>query len=63
MDKDNKLSVVEYVVAKFLIWAREQGQAVPPTVPSSLLASISPSPQLNPSIVHPFTHLFRVLTF
>lgn len=38
-------------MAKYLIWAREQGQAVPSNVPQSLMASISPSPQLNPAIV------------
>lgn len=49
MDKDNKLNIVEYVVAKFLIWARVEGQPIPPVLPSSLVPSIGPSPQLQPN--------------
>ena len=51
MDKDNKLNIVEYVIAKFLIWACEQNQPVPSSIPPQLVASVSSSPQLNPSAV------------
>lgn len=41
MDKDNRLNLAEYLLAKFLIYARQQGQVIPSPIPASLLESVS----------------------
>lgn len=39
-DGDSRLSEVEYIIARFLIFARQQGQSIPTKLPDSLIQSL-----------------------
>uniref|UniRef100_A0A6B2KYU1 Protein kinase domain-containing protein n=1 Tax=Arcella intermedia TaxID=1963864 RepID=A0A6B2KYU1_9EUKA len=54
-DKDSCLNLVEYVIARFLIFARQQNQPLPQALPSSLKESLNPSLSLPSSPVSPPT--------
>jgi hypothetical protein len=49
IDKDNMLNLSEYILAKFLIYARENAITIPRPLPQSLLDSVS---ELGPSAAY-----------
>lgn len=50
MDKDSKLSLKEYTIALFLIYAKQVGkQALPNSIPSSLVQSLTTPPPTTTS--------------
>jgi len=52
MDKDNHLSLVEFILGKFLICARLQGQTINPPLPQSLLDTLTQTPQVRVPTQH-----------
>eukprot|EP01119_Soliformovum_irregulare_P022129 TRINITY_DN7512_c1_g1_i2.p1 TRINITY_DN7512_c1_g1~~TRINITY_DN7512_c1_g1_i2.p1 ORF type:complete len:622 (+),score=167.17 TRINITY_DN7512_c1_g1_i2:65-1930(+) len=54
-DRDQKLDINEYCLAKYLMAAKMRGETLPADVPSQLLQSIfqTPSPRSTPSMVSP----------